>query len=104
MVILVDVRLKIHCLSSNIQSHSFIIPLRYLGSKSSNSLLSAASHFFQKFLVVAFTNPTVKIDGVTKKYYKKNKFGNTMELGHGPSLTTFVAIFVPSREACMEEF
>jgi hypothetical protein len=52
--------------------------------------------------VIAFTNPTVKIDGVTEKFYVMNKFGNTMELGHGPSLTLFVAIFVPSSEACME--
>jgi hypothetical protein len=52
--------------------------------------------------VVAFTNTTIKTDGVTKKFYVKNKFGNTMELGHGPSLTLFVSIFFPSREACME--
>jgi hypothetical protein len=102
MIILVAVTLKIHCLSGNIKSHSFIIPLRYLGSKSLDSLLSVASHFFHKFLVVAFTNTPVKNDGVTKTFHVKNKFGNTMELGHGPSLTLFVAVFVPSREACME--
>jgi hypothetical protein len=102
MVILVDVHSNIHCLSSNIKSQSFIIPLRYLESKSPDSLLSVASCFFCKFLVVAFTNPKVKIDGVTKKFYVKNKIGNTMELGHGPSLTLFVVVFVPSREACTE--
>jgi hypothetical protein len=102
MVILVDVCSNIHCLSSNIKSHSFIIPLRYLGSKSPDFLLSVASRFFHKFLVVAFTNPTVKIDGITKIFYVNNKFGNTRELGHGPSLTLFVAIFVPSRESCVE--
>jgi hypothetical protein len=73
-----------------------------LGSKSPDSLLSVASGFFHKYLVVAFTNPTVKIEGITGKFYIKNKFGNTIELGHRPSLTLFVAIFVPSREACME--
>jgi hypothetical protein len=52
--------------------------------------------------VVAFTNTTLKIDGVTKMFFVKNKFGNTMELGHSPSLTLFVAVFVSSREACME--
>ena len=104
MIILVDVTSKIHCLSNNIKSHSFIISLCYLGSKSMDSLLSVASCFFHKFLVVAFTDTTVKIDGVTKTFYVKNKFGNTMELGHGPFLTLFVAAFVPSREACMEEF
>jgi hypothetical protein len=60
MVVLVDVCLNIHCPSSNIKSHSFIIPLHYLGIKSPNSLLSVASHFFHKFLVVAFINPTIK--------------------------------------------
>jgi hypothetical protein len=99
MVILVDVHSNIHCLSSNVKSHSFII---YLGSKSPDSLLSVASNFFRKFLEDAFTNPTIKIDGATKKFYVKNKFGHTMELGHGPSLTLFVVVFVPSREACME--
>ncbi len=74
MIILVAVTLKIHCLSGNIKSHSFIIPLCYLGSKSPDSLLSVASHFFHKFLVVAFTNTTIKIDGVTKNFYVKNKF------------------------------
>jgi hypothetical protein len=98
----VDVSLKIYCHSSNIKSHSFIIPLCCLGSKSPDSLLSVASCFFHKFLVVAFTNTTINIDGITKKLYVKNKFGNTMELGHDPSLTLFVAIFVPSREACTE--
>jgi hypothetical protein len=102
MVILVDICSNIHFLSSNIKSHSFIIPLHYLGSKSLDSLLSVASHFFHKFRVVAFTNPTVKIDGITKLFYLKNKFVNTMELGHSPSLTLFVAAFVPLREACME--
>jgi hypothetical protein len=102
MIILVDVSSKIHCHSSNIKSHSFIIPLCYLGSKRPDSLLSVASRFFHKFLVVAFTNTTIKNDGITEKFYLKNKFGNTMELGHSPSLTLFVAVFVPSREACME--
>jgi hypothetical protein len=102
MIIVVAVTTKINCLSGNIKSHSFIIPLHYLGSKSPDSLSSVASHFFHKLVVVAFTNTTVKIDGVTKKFYVKNKFGNTMELGHGPSLTLFVAIFVPLREACRE--
>jgi hypothetical protein len=73
MIILVDVSLKIHCLSSNIKSHSFIIPLCYLGRKSPDSLLSVASCLFHKFLVVAFTNTTVKIDGITKKFYVKEQ-------------------------------
>jgi hypothetical protein len=67
MIILVDVSSKTNCLSSNIKSHSFIIPLCYFGSKSPDSLLSVASRFFHKLLVVAFTNTTVKIDGVTQK-------------------------------------
>ncbi len=82
MIILIADTSKIHCVSGNIKSHSFIIPLRYLGSKSPDSILSVASHFFHKFLVVAFTNTTIKIDGITKKFYVKNKFGNTMELGN----------------------
>ncbi len=101
MIILVAVTLKIHCPSGNINSHSFIIPLRYLGSKSPDSLLSVASCFFHKFLVVAFANTTIKIDGITKMFYVNFKYGNTMELGHGQSMILFVAVLVPSREACM---
>jgi hypothetical protein len=62
-----------------------------------DSLLSVVSCYFHKFLVVALTNTTVKNDAVTKKFHVKNKFGNTMELGYKPSLTLFVAVFVPSR-------
>jgi hypothetical protein len=52
--------------------------------------------------VIAFTYTTKKIDGVSKKFYVMDKLGNTVKLGHCPSLTLFVAFFIPSREAGME--
>ncbi len=62
------------------QYQGFVIPLSYLKSESTDSLLSIGPSMFDKSFVVTFSNSSIEIDGITEEFHIVDKFGDTMEL------------------------